>query len=61
MTDPEYEKFYFQMIEFAESLKDQYPRGNQMLFLIKHLVGVLLTETVLLEKRVRELEKLILS
>ena len=41
MTDAEYEKFCFQMIEFTESLKCQYPEGNQMLFLIKHLVGVL--------------------
>ncbi|MCH8906333.1 MAG: hypothetical protein IH840_04515 [Candidatus Heimdallarchaeota archaeon] len=56
MTDAGYEKFCFQMIEFAESLKGQYPGGNQMLFLIKNLVGVLLAETVQLERRVRDLE-----
>ncbi|MCH8907637.1 MAG: hypothetical protein IH840_11150 [Candidatus Heimdallarchaeota archaeon] len=59
MTDRDYETFCFQMIEFAESL--DYTGGNQLLFLIQNLVGVLLAETVQLEKRVRDLEKAILS
>ena len=60
-TDREDEKFCFRMIEFAESLKDKYQGGNQLIFLIQNLVGVLLSETVKLERIVWDLEKLISS